>query len=61
MSVFASQVESSRIYLPQVTNATQVDSEAYVPLIGELTRGADIEEATQKATETIDELTGCTS
>jgi multiple sugar transport system substrate-binding protein len=61
VSVFASQVAGSRLYLPQVTEATQVDSDGYVPLIGELTRGGSLDEQTAAASDTIDELTGCTA
>lgn len=61
VSVFASQVAGSRLYLPQVTEATKVDSDGYVPLIGELTRGGSLDEQTAAASDTIDELTGCTA
>lgn len=61
VSVFAQQVPGSRLYLPQVPNATKVDSDAYVPLIGSLTRGTPLAEGTAAATKTIDELTGCTA
>jgi ABC-type glycerol-3-phosphate transport system substrate-binding protein len=61
VSVFSSQVPNSRLYLPKVPNATQVDSEAYVPLIGRLTRGTGLDEGTTTASKKIDELTGCSS
>ncbi len=61
ISVFASQVPNSRMYLPQVPNATKVDSDAYVPLIGQITRGTSVATATKQAATTIDQLTGCTS
>ena len=41
------------------TNATQVDSEGYIPLIGEITRGADVATAAEAASAKIDAATGC--
>ncbi|BDZ52232.1 hypothetical protein GCM10025867_44730 [Frondihabitans sucicola] len=61
MSVFASQVPDSRLYLPHVPNATQVDSNGYVPLIGEITRGKSVSSSTETTGKTIDALTGCSS
>ncbi|WP_223691706.1 ABC transporter substrate-binding protein [Leifsonia poae] len=59
VSVFASQVPDARLYLPHVPNATQVDANGYVPLIGQITRGQSVDSATQSAAKTIDGLTGC--
>jgi len=59
VSVFASQVPNARLYLPHVPNATKVDSDGYVPLIGEITRGKSVASATKSAGQTIDGLTGC--
>ncbi|MFZ7087679.1 sugar ABC transporter substrate-binding protein [Curtobacterium sp. RRHDQ10] len=59
VSVFAAQVPDSRLYLPHLTNATKVDSDAYVPLIGKITRGTSVADATTAAAQTIDGLTGC--
>jgi multiple sugar transport system substrate-binding protein len=61
VSVFASQVPDSRLYLPQVPNATQIDTDAYVPLIGSLTRGTSIDEGTSTASKKLNELSGCTT
>ena len=61
ISVFASQVPTSRMYLPHVPNATKVDSDAYVPLIGQITRGTSVADATKQAATTINQLTGCAS
>lgn len=61
VSVFSSQVPTSRLYLPQVPNATQVDSEGYVPLIGNLTRGTALDTVTADTSATINTLTGCTN
>ncbi|MBT2502259.1 ABC transporter substrate-binding protein [Curtobacterium sp. ISL-83] len=59
VSVFASQVPDSRLYLPHLQNATKVDSDAYVPLIGKITRGTSVDSATKDAGTTINGLTGC--
>lgn len=59
VSSFAAAVPDARLYLPGVPNATQVDSEAYIPLIGEITRGSDVAESAGKAADAINELTGC--
>jgi len=61
ISVFASQVPDARLYLPHVPNATQVDAEQYVPMIGKITRGADVASETTSTGAAIDGLTGCTS
>lgn len=59
VAAFAAALPSARLYLPGVPNATRVDSEGYVPLIGEITRGADVAEAAAAASATIDAATGC--
>lgn len=59
VSVFASQVPDARMYLPKVPNATQVDANGYVPLIGQITRGKSVASATAAAAQTINGLTGC--
>lgn len=59
VSAFAAALPSARLYLQGVPNATEVDAEAYVPLIGEITRGADVAGAAAAATEQIDSITGC--
>ncbi|PZE77769.1 ABC transporter substrate-binding protein [Curtobacterium sp. MCBD17_019] len=59
VSVFASQVGNARLYLPHVPQATKVDSDGYVPLIGKITRGTSVASATKDAAQTIDGLTGC--
>jgi multiple sugar transport system substrate-binding protein len=61
VSVFAKQVPDSRLYLPHLTNATQVDANGYVPLIGKITRGTSVATATTDTGKAIDALTGCTS
>jgi len=59
VSAFAAALPSARLYLPGVTGATEVDAEGYVPLIGAITRGEDVADATRTATERIDAITGC--
>jgi multiple sugar transport system substrate-binding protein len=59
VQVFTSQVPDARLYLPQLTNATEVDANAYVPLIGKITRGTSVATATAAASATINALTGC--
>ena len=59
ISVFNSQVGTSRMYLPRVPSATKVDSDGYVQLIGQITRGTDVATATAQAATTINNLTGC--
>ncbi len=59
VSAFASALPSARLYLPGVTGATQIDSEVYVPLIGEITRGADVAKAAATASASLNAITGC--
>lgn len=59
VSAFAAALPSARLYLPGVTGATMVDADVYVPLIGEITRGADVAEATTAAAQKINGITGC--
>lgn len=59
VSVFASQVPNAKLYLPQVPNATKVDSDAYVPLIQKITRDGDVAGGTAAANTQINQLTGC--
>lgn len=61
VAAFAAALPSARLWLPGVTGATQVDAEAYVPLIGEITRGADVATAAAAATEKINTITGCSN
>ena len=39
----------------------KIDSDAYVPLIGQITRGADVAKAAKAADKQINAITGCTS
>jgi multiple sugar transport system substrate-binding protein len=60
VQTFASQVPDAKLYLPGVKNATQVDANVYVPLIGKITRGTSVASATAAATTQLNALTGCT-
>lgn len=59
VAAFAAALPSARLYLVGVTGAPEVDAEAYVPLIGEITRGTDVATAVATATEKINSITGC--
>ena len=59
VAAFAAALPSARLYLPGVTGATQVDAEAYVPFIGEITRGEDVASAAAAASDKINAITGC--
>ncbi|MFB2582416.1 ABC transporter substrate-binding protein [Herbiconiux sp. P15] len=59
VAAFAAALPSARLYLEGVEGATQIDAEAYVPFIGEITRGEDVAEAAASATAKIDAITGC--
>ena len=59
VSIFAEQVPNSHLYLPHLQNASQVDANAYVPLIGFITRGKSVTTATTDAAKLINSLTGC--
>ena len=61
VAAFAAALPSARLWLPGVTDATKVDGEVYVPLIGEITRGTDVVTAVADATKKINAITGCTS
>lgn len=61
VAAFAAALPSARLWLPGVTDATKVDGEVYVPLIGEITRGTDVVTAVADATTKINAITGCTS
>ena len=61
VSVFAKQVPFSRLYLPHLANASQVDANAYIPLIGTISRGTAVGTATADTSKTINALTGCSN
>lgn len=59
VAAFAAALPTARLYLVGVDGATQIDSEAYVPFIGEITRGGDVADAAEAAGAKIDAITGC--
>lgn len=59
VSSFAAALPTARLYLPGVTGATQVDSDVYIPLIGQITRGDDVAKAAAAAATKINAITGC--
>lgn len=59
VSQFASALATSRLYLPGVKDATKVDGDVYVPLIGKITRGDDVTKAATAAAKQINSITGC--
>lgn len=59
VSAFAAALPTARLYLVGVEGATQIDAEAYVPFIGEITRGEDVADAAASASQKINTITGC--
>lgn len=59
VAAFAAALPSARLYLVGVTGAPEIDAEVYVPLIGEITRGADVATAAAAASEKLNAITGC--
>ncbi|MDX6209788.1 MAG: multiple sugar transport system substrate-binding protein, partial [Frankiales bacterium] len=51
----------SRLYLAGIATGAKIDSDVYVPLIGEFTRGADVAKSTKSADSQINAITGCKS
>ncbi len=58
---FAAALPHARLYLAGQPAATAIDTNVYVPLIGKITRGADVAAAAAVASKQIDALTGCTT
>lgn len=61
VSVFAAALPYARLYLAGQPNATQIDSDVYVPLIQKITRGANVQSSANTAAAQINQLTGCKS
>lgn len=59
VAVFAKGLPSARLYLAGLESATKIDTDAYAPMIGQITRGADVQKAADTAAKTINGLTGC--
>ena len=61
VAVFASALPYARLYLAGQPNATQIDTDVYVPLIQKITRGANVQSSANSAAQQINNLTGCKS
>jgi multiple sugar transport system substrate-binding protein len=61
VSVFASALPYARLYLAGQPDATQIDTDVYVPLIQKITRGANVQSSADSAATQINQLTGCKS
>jgi multiple sugar transport system substrate-binding protein len=61
VAVFAQGLPTARLYLSGLAASTKIDSDAYAPLIGEITRGADAQKSADTAAKAINQLTGCKS
>jgi len=60
VAMFAAALPHAKLYLAGQPNATQIDSDVYVPLIGQITRGADVQSSATAAAAAINAITGCT-
>lgn len=56
---FAAALPHAKLYLAGQQNATGIDTDAYVPLVQKIERGADVRSAADDAAKKIDSLTGC--
>jgi len=61
VSLFAKALPDSRLYLAGQPKATAIDSDAYVPMIQKIERGADVQSTANAAAKQINQLTGCAS
>ena len=61
VSVFAKALSHGKLYLAGQQNATQIDSDVYVPFIQKIERGADVQSSADAAAKQINALTGCKS
>ncbi len=59
VATFAAALPHARIYLAGQEQFAQIDGDVYVPLIGKITRGADVQSAANDAAAAINKLTGC--
>ena len=60
-AVFAQALPNARLYLAGLPSSSQIDSDVYMPLLGQLTRGADAQKSADAAAKSINALTGCKS
>jgi multiple sugar transport system substrate-binding protein len=61
VALFAAALPYARLYLAGQPNATEIDTNVYVPLIQEITRGANVQSSANAAATQINQLTGCKS
>ncbi len=61
VAVFAQGLPNARLYLSGLTASTKIDSDVYAPLLGQITRGADVQKSADAAAKAINQLTGCKS
>lgn len=61
VAVFAKALPTARLYLAGLPASTKIDSDVYAPLLGQLTRGADVQKSADAAAKSINQLTGCKS
>lgn len=61
VSVFANALPYAKLYLAGQPNATQIDTDVYVPFIQKIERGANVQSSADAAAKQINSLTGCTS
>ncbi|MFC6882529.1 MULTISPECIES: ABC transporter substrate-binding protein [Actinomadura] len=59
VAVFAKGLPTARLYLAGLEASTKIDTDAYAPLIGQITRGAEVQRSADTAAKTINGLTGC--
>lgn len=59
VGTFAAALPYARLYLPGIEQSAQIDNDIYVPLIGKITRGADVQKSADAAAKAIDAVTGC--
>jgi multiple sugar transport system substrate-binding protein len=61
VSIFSTALPTGKLYLAGQSSATEIDSDVYVPLIGKITRGANVQSSVNAAATAINKLTGCKS
>jgi multiple sugar transport system substrate-binding protein len=58
---FAQALPNAKLYLPGLTQFAQIDNDIYVPFVGKITRGSDVQKEADSAASAINALTGCKS
>jgi multiple sugar transport system substrate-binding protein len=59
VSIFAAALPTGKLYLGGLAQGSAIDSDIYVPLIGKITRGANVQSSADSAAAAINKLTGC--